>query len=158
MKDWRLYQAMAQREGNQLLQTPLELITSKDKAAYLAFEQENASMPDSLKEKDDFKQYAAGMKRAESNHVAMNLNSLAWDYYQMATTTKDLTQVLQWSGKLLQYDRKAAYLNTYAHLCRRLERKTQAIEFTKEAISTAKGTGESATDYEQSLAELKGMK
>ena len=158
MKDWNLYRSMAQREGNQLLHTPSELIARKDEAAYKVFEQQNASMPDSLRERDDFKQYAATMKRAESNYIAMNLNSLAWAYYEMATTAKDFTQALEWSKKSLSYDLNATHLTTYAHLCRKLGRKVEAIKFQKEAIAYAKSKGEDAAEYEKSLAEINRVK
>ena len=149
------YRALASAEATKLMAVSIDSVRAKNEAAYKRFQAQTAMMPDSVKNKDDFKQYAESMKNAETGQMAMKLNNLAWTYYENMTDKKDLSQALTWSAKSLDYDRTGMYLDTYAHLLSKLGRKAEAIKTQEEAIAKTKAAGQDAADYERGLAEIK---
>ena len=149
------YRPLAQAEATKLMTTPMDSVKAKDGKAYKQFQMQTANAPDSVKNSDNFKKYTEQMKTAETGQMAMKLNNLAWTYYQTMTDSKDLNQALTWSAKALEYDRKAGYLDTYAHLLSKLGRKDEAIKMQQEAIAKTKAAGEDSAELEKGLAEMK---
>lgn len=149
------YRALAQVEGDRLLATSVDSTKAKNEVAYQKFLTQTAMMPDSLKNSDNFKKAIEQMKYAETNQMAMTLNSLAWAYCLTMTDKDDLNQALKWSERSLEYNRSTANLDTYAHLLSKLSRKAEAIKFQEEAIGKLKAAGQDTADYEKSLAEFK---
>jgi thiol-disulfide isomerase/thioredoxin len=149
------YRTLAAQEGTRLLAIPADSLRAKDELLFKRFQQQSAFMPDSTKQQTAFKQYAASMQNAETNRIATQLNSLAWDYYQHLSDRADLRQALAWSAKSLAYSRSGANLDTYAHLLSKLGHKAEAIKAQEEAIALVKAEGGDLTDYEKGLAEMK---
>ena len=149
------YRALASAEATKLMAVSIDSVRAKNEAAYKRFQMQTAMMPDSVKNKDDFKQYAESMKNAETGQMAMKLNNIAWAYYENMTDKKDLSQALTWSAKSLEYERSGMYLDTYAHLLSKLGRKAEAIKTQEEAIAKTKAAGQDTADYERGLAEIK---
>jgi thiol-disulfide isomerase/thioredoxin len=149
------YRKLASQEGARLLAIPSDSLKAKDEFLLKRFQQQSAFTPDSIKQQDAFKQYAASMQNAETNRVATQLNSLAWDHFQNLSEQADLRQALLWSAKSVAYSRSSANLDTYAHLLSKLGHKAEAIKAQEEAIALVKAEGSEPADYEKSLAEMK---
>ena len=130
-------------------------IKAENAAVYQRFMEQTKTVPDSVKISPDFVQHATMMKTLETHQVASILNGLAWTCVEIVTDPADLKQALAWSGRSIELERSAEYLDTYAQLLGKLGRKTDAINAQKEAIVKAKATGEDTVDYEKTLAELK---
>ncbi|MBD2757656.1 thioredoxin family protein [Spirosoma validum] len=154
-KDWVNYGALATVRAGKLMKLSAADMDRLNEEAYQHFEAETRALPDSVKQSDNFKQYAAGMKKAEPKQTAMKLNNLAWSYYENMTDKKDLTQALAWSAKSLEYDRTGMHLDTYAHLLSKLGRKAEAIKTQQEAIATEKAAGGDVANYESELNIMK---
>lgn len=154
-KNMDKYRTLALAEASKLMAVSIDSVKAKNEAAYKRFQTQTTMMPDSVKNRDDFKKYAMSMKNAETGQMAMKLNNLAWTYYENMTDLKDLNQALTWSAKSLEYDRSGMYLDTYANLLSKLGRKAEAIKTQEEAIANAKATGEDSSGYEKTLAEMK---
>lgn len=149
------YRMLAATEATKLMNVPMDSLKAKNELAYKRFQTQTAMVPDSVKNRDDFKKYAEMMKTGETKGMAMKLNNLAWGYYETIADRKDLDQALTWSAKSLDYDRSGMYLDTYAHLLSKLGRKAEAIKTQEEAITKIKAEGGNTTDYEKGLMEMK---
>ncbi len=149
------YGALAKAQADKLMNLKPVDIDRLNAAAYERFEDETRSLPDSIKQSANFKQYAASMKKLEPKQTAMKLNNLAWAYYENVNDKSRLNQALTWSAKSLEYDRIGMYLDTYAHLLNKQGRKAEAIKIQEEAIAKQKAAGEDASGYEKELASIK---
>ncbi len=148
------YRPLAQAEATKLMAIPVASIRAKDVTTYQRFEEETKQEPDSVRQSENFKNYAVHMKTIESKQMAMKLNHIAWTYYENITDPKDLSQALTWSARSLEYERNGMSLDTYAHLLSRLGRKAEAIKTQQEAIALEKAAGHETAEYEKSLAEM----
>lgn len=94
------------------------------------------------------------------------LNEYAWDYFKMASKKEDLERALAWSEKSLEFFKVVnknplmsqghyAYLDTYAQLLYKLDRKAEAIEWQTKAIEVLKATGDESAGYERTLNKMK---
>ena len=153
-KNFGKYRTLALAGAAKLMAVPIDSVKAKNEAAYKRFQAQTAMMPDSVKNRDDFKNYAENMKTAETGQMAMKLNNFAWAYHENTTDPKDLNQALAWSVKSLEYDRVSMNLDTYAHLLSKLGRKAEAVKAQQEAIALKKASGEDTADYEKGLAEM----
>ena len=149
------YQVLAAAEATKLMSVPMDSVKARNELAYKNFQKQTAMMPDSVKNRDDFKKYAESMKTGETKQMAMKLNNLAWGYYETITDPKALNQALTWSAKSLEYDRAGMYLDTYAHLLSKLGRKDEAIKTQQEAIAKEKAAGGDVANYEKELDLMK---
>ena len=149
------YRVLAVAEATKLMNVPMDSVKAKNELAYKRFQTQTAMMPDSVKNRDDFKKYADMMKTGETTQMAMKLNNLAWGYYEAITDKKDLNQALTWSAKSLEYDRSSGYLDTYAHLLSKLGRKDEAVKTQEEAIAKEKAAGQDTASFEKELADMK---
>ncbi|WP_254448803.1 thioredoxin family protein [Spirosoma rhododendri] len=149
------YRPLAVAEATKLMDIPADSVKARNELGLKRFQLQTAMMPDSVKNSAGFKKYAESMKAAETERVAMGLNSLAWAYYQSMPDKKDLAQALSWSAKSLEYKRIPIYLDTYAHLLGKLGRKDEALKTEQEALDKAKAAGEDVADYEKGIAEMK---
>ena len=149
------YRMLAGAEATKLMSVSMDSVKVKNDLAYKRFLAQTAATPDSVKKRDDFKKYAEMIKTGESGQMAAKLNNLAWSYSELMTDPKDLNQALAWSAKSLEYSRTGTYLDTYAHLLSKLNRKADAIKSEEEAIAKQKAAGEDAASMEKALAEMK---
>jgi thiol-disulfide isomerase/thioredoxin len=149
------YTALMKKQADALMQYTEADFARLNEAAYQSFEQQTRALPDSVKQSDNFKNYAAMMKKAEPKQTAMKLNNMAWSYYENITDKKDLSQALSWSAKSLEYDRSAMCLDTYAHLLSKLGRKAEAINVEEEAVAKEKAAGGDPASYAKELAKMK---
>lgn len=149
------YRTLATAEATKLMNVPMDSVKARNERAYNQFQMQTAMMPDSVKNRDDFKKYAEMMKTGETKQMAMKLNNLAWAYYETISDKNDLNQALTWSAKSLEYDRAGMYLDTYAHLLSKLGRKAEAIKTQEEAIVKEKANGGDTANYEKELAIMK---
>lgn len=102
-----------------------------------------------------------------SQHFHMELNEHAWHFYQLNNKTRDLEQALMWSKKSMEWyedlrrDKNymplgnPAYIDTYAHLLYKLNRKSEAIEWQTKAVEAQKVTGQSWVSMEKDLEKMK---
>jgi thioredoxin-related protein len=102
-----------------------------------------------------------------SQHFHMDLNQHAWYFYQMNNKPRDLEQALMWSKRSMEWfdelrkDKnhmplgQPAYMDTYAHLLYKLNRKPEAIEWQTKAVEAQKVSGMSWTSMEKDLNEMK---
>lgn len=157
-KNANKYRTLAMAEADRLMAISADSLKAKDEVMYKRFQEQTARMPDSIRNRSEFKKYAETMKKPETGQVAMKLNNLAWAYYETMTDPKDLNQALTWSAKSLEHNRTGMYLDTYAHLLNKLGRKADAIKAQEEAITLTKLAGDDAAGYEKSLAEMKAKK
>lgn len=149
------YREFATKSAQPLMALSPDSLKAKNEDAYQRFLIQTQALPDSVKKTDNFRRYADQMKNGATQQTAQALNSLAWGYFETLTDSADLKQALAWSGRSLELDRKAAFLDTYAQLLGKLGRKPEAITYEEEALAKAKATGEDVTDYEKTLAALK---
>lgn len=149
------YRTLASAEATKLMNVPMDSVKARNELAYKRFQAQTAMVPDSVKNRDDFKKYAEMMKAGETKQMAMKLNNLAWTYYETISDKNDLNQALTWSAKSLEYDRVGMYLDTYAHLLSKLGRKAEAIKTQEEAIAKEKAAGGDTANYEKELAIMK---
>lgn len=154
-KNMDKYRALVTDQANKLMNIPADSLNANDERAYKQFQMQTAMMPDSVKNRDDFKKYAESMKNGATNETAMKLNNLAWAYYETTSDKKDLNQALTWSAKSLEYDRSGMHLDTYAHLLSKLGRRAEAIKTQQEAIAKEKAAGGDVASYEKELAIMK---
>lgn len=154
-KNMGKYSAITSLQAGRLMKLNAADMEKLNEEAYQRFKEETRYLPDSVKQTDNFKQYAASMKKAEPKQTAMKLNNLAWAYYENIIDKKALGQALTWSAKSLEYDRTGMYLDTYAHLLSKLGRKAEAIKTQQEAIANEKAAGRETTVYEKELAIMK---
>jgi hypothetical protein len=149
------YRPLAVAEATTLMTIPADSVKARNGTGFKRFQQQTAMMPDSVKNSENFKKYAASMQTAETERITMSLNNLAWTYYQSMSDKKDLTEALTWSAKSLEYRRVPMYMDTYAHLLHKLGRTKEALAIEQEALSKAKAAGEDTADYEKGVAEMK---
>lgn len=149
------YITLVATQANNLMKITAGDFDKLNKIAYQNFEKETRLFPDSVKQSDNFKQYAAAMKQVEPKQSASKLNNLAWAYYENSVDKKALNQALTWSARSLEYDRSGMHLDTYAHLLNKLGRKTEAVKIQEEAITKEKAAGGDPASYEKELAIMK---
>lgn len=105
---------------------------------------------------------------APSQFFHIELNEHAWHFYEMARKKEDLETALQWSQlSMAWFDEltknkqhpmrlgNAAYLDTYAHILYKLERRNEAIEWQTKAVEAQKVTGHPTGSFEATLAKMK---
>jgi thioredoxin-related protein len=101
----------------------------------------------------DFKMMDEMMKSAATKTTAMQLNELAWSYFETMTDKADWTKALAWSARSLELDRDANYLDTYANLLFKLGRKAEAIKIETEALE--KATPDQKEGFQETLNMMK---
>lgn len=101
----------------------------------------------------DFKMMDGMMKSAATKGTAMQLNELAWSYFETMTDKADWTKALAWSARSLELDRDVNYLDTYANLLFKLGRKAEAIKFETEALE--KATPDQKEGFQETLNMMK---
>lgn len=97
-----------------------------------------------------------------------DLNNYAWDFFKMATKKEDLERALAWSEqsmvlfdglrKNMGHPMRAGnpnYLDTYAQLLYKLDRKKEAIEWQTKAIEAQKVIGGDTVPFERVITRMK---
>ncbi|MDQ6477906.1 hypothetical protein [Dyadobacter sp. LHD-138] len=108
---------------------------------------------------------------APSQFFHIELNEHAWHFFEMAGKKEDLENALQWSQlSMTWFDEltknkqhpmrlgNAAYLDTYAHILYKLERRDEAIAWQIKAVEAQKVTGNPTRSFETTLAKMKDGK
>lgn len=93
------------------------------------------------------------MKATASKDHAQSLNEVAMKCLEVSKDKADLSKALSWSARALELDRNPHYLDTYANLLYKLDKKTEAIKFETEAFDKAQ-----PEDREQFMETLDKMK
>ena len=153
-KNMPKYRELATATATKLMAISADSLKAKDAATYQQFMSQTKTLSDSVKATPNFVRYATMMKTIETQQVAGKLNSLAWTYFEKMTDPADLKQALVWSTRMVELDRKPAFLDTHAQLLGKAGRRTEAIATEQEALTKAKADGEATADYEKALAEL----
>ncbi|MGN6248759.1 MAG: hypothetical protein ACTHNG_10400 [Ginsengibacter sp.] len=86
------------------------------------------------------------------------LNNGAWCFYELATNHQDLEKALTWSKRAIDSQEKPEYLDTYAHLLYKLNRKQEAISWEQKAIDIIKSKSHESEQVKSYILELKKMK
>ena len=87
------------------------------------------------KQTDQLKQYLA---HSERNKISRCLNDIAWQTFERISDQKTLEDALLWSKHSLEiYPNNPFYMETYANLLYKLNRKDEAIVKEKEALHFA---------------------
>lgn len=149
------YRELAVKSGDALMAISLDSLKAQNAAAYQQFQEQTKLMPDSIKATPNFSRMAEMMKTGATQQTASKLNNLAWAFFNNMTDPADLKQALTWSGRSLELDRSAAFLDTYAQLLGKLGRKDEAIKHEEEALTKAKASGQDTANFEKTLVALK---
>lgn len=103
-----------------------------------------------------------------SQFYHIELNQVAWYFWELATKQNDLEKALMWSKRSmdlyveLNKDKNTpftkgnpAYIDTYAHLLYKLNRKEEAIEWQTKAVEAQKIAGQSYSVFGETLEKMK---
>lgn len=103
-----------------------------------------------------------------SQFIHMDLNEHAWHIFEMSSKTDDLERALKWSYQSQEFFNSLykntahpmrlgnpAYIDTYAQLLYKLDRKEEAIQWQTKAVEAQKVTGNSHASYEATLEKMK---
>jgi tetratricopeptide (TPR) repeat protein len=96
-----------------------------------------------------------------SQYHHIELNKAAWHFWELATKQSDLEKALQWSQRAMYLFEElrqnkpmvaaggnANYMDTYAHLLYKLNRRKEAIEWMAKAIEAHKAMGQPVRSFE----------
>ncbi|MEM6261530.1 MAG: thioredoxin family protein [Bacteroidota bacterium] len=109
----------------------------------------------------DWEAYAsAAIKHYETypTNDYMELNQIAWTFYERVENKASLKQALEWSKQSVSIEKQAMNLDTYAALLAKTGNVDKAIEVEKEVIELAKEAGEDTSGYEEMLKSFQEMK
>jgi thioredoxin-related protein len=108
------------------------------------------------------------MMMPQSQFFHMDLNEHAWHVFQMSMKTDDLERALKWSYQSQEFFNSLykntahpmrlgnpAYMDTYAQLLYKLDRKEEAIQWQTKAVEAQKITGRGHASYEVTLEKMK---
>ena len=105
---------------------------------------------------DDVNQYANAVlshyKQYPSNN-AMELNSVAWGFYERVEDRNQLRAAINWAEKSVKLDKQYMNLDTLAWLYKKAGMDKEAVKFAKQAIEMAKASGEDYSSTEEILNE-----
>lgn len=106
------------------------------------------------KQTDQIREYLAHYER---NKISGSLNDIAWETFKKVSDQKVLENALLWSKHSLEiYPNNPFYMETYASLLYKLDRKKEAIDKEKEALRYAnKKNGNLYKMMENKLRKMK---
>jgi hypothetical protein len=84
---------------------------------------------------------------------AMELNSIAWGFYEKVEDINQLKMAVRWAEKSVEMDKQYMNLDTLAWLYKKAGMKKEAVATAKEAIELAKASGEDYSSTEEILNE-----
>lgn len=87
-------------------------------------------------------------KQYPSDH-AMELNSIAWGFYEKVEDVNQLKMAINWAKKSVEMDKQYMNMDTLAWLYEKAGMKKQAVATAKEAIEIAKASGEDYSSTEE---------
>ncbi|TLV02268.1 hypothetical protein [Dyadobacter luticola] len=103
-----------------------------------------------------------------SQYFHLELNNQAWRVYEWANSKEMLERALTWSQKSMElFDAVMAhktqkpstgnpgYLDTYAHILYKLDRRTEAVEWQTKALEAQRATGMTSNSFESTLNKMK---
>jgi hypothetical protein len=64
------------------------------------------------------------------------LNSIAWDFYEKVDNKDALLKAEEWAKKACDVEKNYAFLDTYASVLYKLEKKQLALETANKAIDS----------------------
>lgn len=86
------------------------------------------------------------------------LNSIAWDFYEKVDNKDALLKAEEWAKKASDVEKNYAFLDTYASVLYKLEKKQLALDAANKAIEEAKKEKLVAADYQGTTDLLKKIK
>ena len=84
----------------------------------------------------------------------MMLNSMAWNFFQIATEKKNLEKASEWAKRSISLKSTPENNDTYANLMFKLGNKTEAVKYEKSAIELANKEKVAAKAYEDNLKKF----
>lgn len=102
-----------------------------------------------------FAEGAVGYYEAASDVNSMQLNNIAWMFYENVDNKEHLKKALAWAERSVKMDPGYSNLDTVAALNYKLGNKKQARHYAKKAIDMAKIEGEDSRSTEELLKKLK---
>jgi thioredoxin-related protein len=103
-----------------------------------------------------------------SQFFHLDLNEHAWHVFQMSSKIGDLERALKWSYQSIEFFNSLtrntghpmrlgnpAYLDTYAQLLYKLDRREEAIQWQTKAVEAQKITGGKSTSFEATLEQMR---
>ena len=106
-----------------------------------------------------------------SQFFHIELNQAAFYFWELATKPDDLEKALLWSMRSMELFNELsvgknspltkgnpAYMDTYAHLLYKLNRREESIVWQNKAIEAQKVTGQSYRRFEETLEKIKAGK
>ena len=142
----------SEKKAEEQMKLKKEDLAKMDKEQYALFRKQ-VQLEEADTTSADFKMMDGMMKSAATKGTAMQLNELAWSYFETMTDKADWTKALAWSARSLELDRDANYLDTYANLLFKLGRKAEAIKFETEALE--KATPDQKEGFQETLNMMK---
>jgi len=88
----------------------------------------------------------------------LELNEVAWSFYETVENKAMLEKALAWGLKSISLDSQYFNNDTVAALYYKLGNKKQAMKYAKKAVAIAKKNGEDATETEALMPKIKAMK
>jgi thioredoxin-related protein len=102
-----------------------------------------------------FAEGAVGYYEAATDVNSMQLNNIAWMFYENVDDKSQLKKALGWAERSVKMEPGYSNLDTAAALHYKLGNKKQARDYAKKAIAMAKITGEDSSSTEDLLKKLK---
>jgi thioredoxin-related protein len=87
---------------------------------------------------------------------ANTLNSIAWSFYEQIFDKNQLKYAENWAKTACEINENYSFLDTYACVLSKLNKKEEAIKMAEKAIEVGKKAGEDVAETEQLLSKLKG--
>ncbi len=87
-----------------------------------------------------------------------SLNDGAWSFYEFARDKSDLEKALNWAKRAIEYQEMPGYMDTYAHLLYKLDRKKEAMSWEKKAIKIITSKSKNSIRGQQFQKELEKMR
>jgi hypothetical protein len=104
----------------------------------------------------------------QSQFFHLDLNQHAWHFFEMSSKTDDLERALKWSYQSMEFFNSLtrntahpmrlgnpAYLDTYAQILYKLDRREEAIQWQTKAVEAQKITGGKSESFEATLEKMK---
>jgi len=86
------------------------------------------------------------------------LNDMAWLYYDVVDTKKELKYALGWAKKSVKMDKNYANTDTVASIYYKLGKKGKALKYANQAIELAKASDEDYSATELLVQKIKQKK
>jgi thiol-disulfide isomerase/thioredoxin len=153
-KDTLILKEVASRKIPRLMQLTNEDLKKQSKMVFESFKM-SAKMMKTDTASEMYQTQIKLLANAGEQATAMELNTLAWGYFEMINNNTELAKALEWSIRSNELEVSPSYLDTQAQLLFKLGKKQDAINKMKEAIKIAKSINVETDSYKQTLKKMK---